>query len=163
VGIAATARPCSRNLPRQSARRPPLDGADRPPLDTYTIDTTVCEAEISGSYTINADGTGTDAVTFTSSSDGCTSGSYTQSLAIAKHGALVLLSNTNGNQINEEWYLQNSQIRGAELFPPHSATHPGALTMKAVLVLMLMSETRGVSAYHRIGGNFDNSSNLSSP
>ncbi len=75
--------------------------------ETYTIDTTVCEAEISGSYTISADGTGTGTVAFISSSDGCTSGSYTQSLAIAKHGALVLLSNTNGDQINEEWYLQN--------------------------------------------------------
>ncbi len=74
--------------------------------ETYTVDTTPCEASISGTYTINADGSGTNAVTFTTSSPGCTSGSYTQGLAIAQRGKEILLSNTNGDQVSEEWHLQ---------------------------------------------------------
>jgi hypothetical protein len=74
--------------------------------ETYTFDTTPCEAEISGTYTINPDGSGTDSITFAPTTSGCTGGSYTQSLAIAEGGKLVLLSNTNGDQINEEWRLQ---------------------------------------------------------
>jgi hypothetical protein len=74
--------------------------------EAYTVDTTPCEATISGTYTINPDGSGTDTATFTSSSAGCTSGAYTQGLAIAQRRELVLLSNTNGDQINEEWHLQ---------------------------------------------------------
>ncbi len=74
--------------------------------ETYTVDTTPCEASISGTYTINADGSGTSAVTFTTSSPGCTSGSYTQGLAIAQRGKEIFLSNTNGDQISEEWHLQ---------------------------------------------------------
>jgi hypothetical protein len=74
--------------------------------ETYTVDTTPCDAEIVGTYTINPDGSGTDSITFSTSSTGCTGGSYTQALAIAQHGELALLSNTNGDQINEEWHLQ---------------------------------------------------------
>jgi hypothetical protein len=48
------------------------------------------------------------------------------------------------------------------LLPPHSATQTVALAMKAVLVLTLMGATRGVFAYLQIGGNVDNSPNLSS-
>jgi hypothetical protein len=74
--------------------------------ETYTVDTTPCEAKISGTYAINPDGSGTDSITFTTSTPGCSSGAYTQGLAIAQRGKLVLLSNTNGDQINEEWHLQ---------------------------------------------------------
>jgi hypothetical protein len=74
--------------------------------ETYTVDTTPCEATIAGTYTVDSDGSGTDAVTFTTSSPGCTSGSYTQSFAIGERGEVVLLSNTNGDQINEEFHLQ---------------------------------------------------------
>lgn len=74
--------------------------------ESYTVVTTPCEASISGTYMINSDGSGTDSVTFTTSTPGCTGGSYTQALAIAGRGELVLLSNTNGDQINEEWHLQ---------------------------------------------------------
>jgi hypothetical protein len=55
-----------------------------------------------GSYA----GTGTNSIDFTATTPGCTSGSYTQSLVIGGFGDLVLLSNTNGDQINEQWHLQ---------------------------------------------------------
>jgi hypothetical protein len=67
---------------------------------------TPCEAKLSGTYTINPDGSGANSIAFTTSTPGCTSGTYTQSMAIAQRGELVLLSNTNGDQINEEWHLQ---------------------------------------------------------
>jgi len=75
-------------------------------IDFLVFVTTPCEATISGTYTINPDGSGTDSIAFTTSSPGCASGTYTQALAIAQRGELVLLSNTNGDQINEEWHLQ---------------------------------------------------------
>jgi hypothetical protein len=74
--------------------------------ETYTVGTTVCEATLSGTYTVGRDGRGTDAVTFTALTPGCTGGTYTQSLAIAGGGSQVLLANTNGQQIEERWYLQ---------------------------------------------------------
>jgi hypothetical protein len=74
--------------------------------ETYTFDPTACDATIKGTYTVNPDGTGADSITFTPTTPGCTGGSYTQSLAIGSKGDLVLLSNTNGDQINEEWHLQ---------------------------------------------------------
>lgn len=74
--------------------------------ETYTVDTQACDADISGTYKVNPDGSGTNSVTFIPTTAGCTGGSYTQSFAIAEHGKLILLSNTNGDQITEEWYLQ---------------------------------------------------------
>ena len=74
--------------------------------ETYTVVTTPCQATVSGTYTVNPDGSGTNSATFTTTSPGCSSGTYTQSLAIGQSGRLVLLSNTNGDQINEEWHLQ---------------------------------------------------------
>jgi hypothetical protein len=74
--------------------------------ETYTVVSTPCEATIEGTYTVGPDGTGADSVKFMTSTPGCTGGSYTQSLAIAQSGKLVLLSNTNVDQINEEWQLQ---------------------------------------------------------
>jgi hypothetical protein len=75
--------------------------------ETYTVVTTPCEATIAGTYTVAADGSGTDSVKFTTSTPGCTSGTYTQGFVIAQSGQLVYLSNTNGDQINEQWHLQN--------------------------------------------------------
>ena len=74
--------------------------------ETFSVDSTVCEATINGTYTVNPDGTGTDAIDFTTTTPGCDSGSYTQSLAIGGSGELILLSNTNGDLINEQWHLQ---------------------------------------------------------
>lgn len=74
--------------------------------ETFTIGTKVCEATIKGTYTVNPDGRGTDSADFTTTTPGCKGGHYTQSLVIAGSGKLVLLSNTNGDHLNEEWHLQ---------------------------------------------------------
>ena len=73
--------------------------------ETYKVGTQVCTATISGTYTVESDGAGSDAVTFTAE-PGCQGGKYTQSLAIADHGELVLLVNTNADRIEEEWHSQ---------------------------------------------------------
>lgn len=75
--------------------------------ETYTANGTPCSATVQGTYQVNADGSGSDAVKFTATGTGCTSGSYTQTLAIGQGGSLVLLVNTNADQISEEWHLQN--------------------------------------------------------
>ncbi len=74
--------------------------------ETYTVGDHVCEAMIDGTYTVNGDGTGTDAIHFTATKPGCTDGSYTQSLVVADSGNLILLSNTNGDHVSEQWHLQ---------------------------------------------------------
>ncbi len=74
--------------------------------ETYLVGTQVCTAAITGTYMVESDGTGSDAITYKAES-GCEGGSYTQSLAISRHGDLVLLVNTNaGNRIEEEWHSQ---------------------------------------------------------
>ncbi|HEV2302290.1 MAG TPA: hypothetical protein VGR91_12040 [Stellaceae bacterium] len=74
--------------------------------ETYTLGTAVCEAKVSGTYRVEPDGRGTAALDFTALTKGCASGSYTQSLVIARRGSLVLLANTNGQRIEEEWHRQ---------------------------------------------------------
>jgi hypothetical protein len=74
--------------------------------ETYTVGKTTCQATLSGTYTVKRDGQGTDSITFTPTTAGCTGGSYTQSLVIGGGGSLVLLANTNGQLIQEQWYLQ---------------------------------------------------------
>lgn len=74
--------------------------------ETYTLGTAVCEATLRGTYRVEPDGRGSAAITFTALSKGCAGGSYTQSLVIAKGGALVLLANTDGQRIEERWYRQ---------------------------------------------------------
>ncbi|HUC18370.1 MAG TPA: hypothetical protein VMA37_11885 [Acetobacteraceae bacterium] len=74
--------------------------------ETYMVGTQVCTATIAGTYAVASDGTGSDAITY-KAEPGCEGGSYTQSLAIGRHGELVLLVNTNaGNRIEEEWHSQ---------------------------------------------------------
>jgi len=74
--------------------------------ETFMVGTQVCTATITGTYAVEADGTGSNAIAY-KAEPGCESGSYTQSLAIARHGELVLLVNTNaGNRIEEEWHSQ---------------------------------------------------------
>lgn len=74
--------------------------------ESYTVDGKACTATVSGTYTVNPDGTGTSQTSFTTSTPGCVSGTYTQSLVIAQKGRLVLLSNSNADRITEEWHLQ---------------------------------------------------------
>jgi hypothetical protein len=74
--------------------------------ETYMVGTQVCTATTTGTYTVESDGTGSDAITY-KAEPGCQGGSYTQSLAIGDHGELVLLINTNaGDRIEEEWHSQ---------------------------------------------------------
>ncbi|HLH77359.1 MAG TPA: hypothetical protein VKV28_11185 [Candidatus Binataceae bacterium] len=75
--------------------------------ESYTVNGVPCSATIQGTYQVNADGSGSDSVKFTASGSGCTSGTYTQSLAIGQAGSLILLVNTNADEISEEWYSQN--------------------------------------------------------
>lgn len=76
--------------------------------ESFVFDGTICTATSKGTYTVNPDGSGTTSFTFTSSTPDC-SGTYTQSLAIAESGKIVVLNNTNANnQISETWRQQNS-------------------------------------------------------
>ncbi|HEX5455716.1 MAG TPA: hypothetical protein VFX06_18145 [Stellaceae bacterium] len=75
--------------------------------ETYSTETKTCDATLTGTYTVEPDGSGTVSLTFSGTTPGCAGGSFTQSLAIAGDGELVLLSNTNpGDLIKEKWYLQ---------------------------------------------------------
>lgn len=76
--------------------------------ESFVFNGTICtDVSSTGTYTVNPDGSGTTSFTFTSSTPDC-SGTYTQSLAIAKSGTIVVLNNTNAeNQISEIWRKQN--------------------------------------------------------
>jgi|GEM_PF-3479884 hypothetical protein len=75
--------------------------------ETYTVNGAPCSATVQGTYQVNADGSGSDAVKYTDSGTGCTSGSYTQTFAIGQAGSLIVMVNTNGDQVSEEWHLQS--------------------------------------------------------
>jgi hypothetical protein len=65
----------------------------------------VCtNVELSGTYTVNANCTGTTSVTFTGQTEGC-SGSFTQSMVILGKGSLIKLSSTDPGSVTltEEW------------------------------------------------------------
>jgi len=69
---------------------------------------TVCSGlTLSGTYTVNPDGTGVANISYTSSNPKCT-GSLTQNLAIAQGGQLVKTANVNTNvaQISGDWVRQ---------------------------------------------------------
>ncbi len=76
--------------------------------ESFVFNGTICtDVASTGTYTVNPDGSGTTSFNFTSTPE-C-SGTYTQSLAIAESGSIVVLNNTNaGNQISEIWRQQNS-------------------------------------------------------
>ncbi len=62
---------------------------------------------LSGTYTVNPDGTGVASINYSSSDPQC-SGSFTQTLAIAKGGALVKTTNISSNvaQLSGDWTRQ---------------------------------------------------------
>ena len=76
--------------------------------ESFVFNGTICaDVASTGTYTVNPDGSGTTSFKFTSTPE-C-SGTYTQSLALAESGSIVVLNNTNaGNQISEIWRQQNS-------------------------------------------------------
>jgi hypothetical protein len=73
--------------------------------ETVNFSGNACDYQISGTYTVNSDGTRTDEISFINGSPGCASGSFTQSLVVADGGNLILLSNTNSPDVaTEHWY-----------------------------------------------------------
>jgi hypothetical protein len=79
--------------------------------ETVNFNGNACEYQISGTYTVAADGTGTDAIDFTNGGTGCASGSYTQSLTVIDGGNMVLLSNTNSPDVaTEHWYRAGGKL-----------------------------------------------------
>jgi hypothetical protein len=73
--------------------------------ETFNLNGTTCGYQINGTYTVAADGTGSDAIDYINGATGCPSGNYTQSLAVVDGGASILLSNTNSSDVaTEHWY-----------------------------------------------------------
>ena len=73
--------------------------------ETFNTGSQVCtNVELSGTYTVNANCTGTTSITFTGQTEGC-SGSFTQSMVIFQKGSLIKLSNTDPDfvTLTEEW------------------------------------------------------------
>lgn len=77
--------------------------------ETFNTGSQVCtNVELSGTYTVNANCTGTTSVTFTGQTEGC-SGSFTQSMVIFPgvpgKGSLIKLSSTDPGSVTltEEW------------------------------------------------------------
>ena len=77
--------------------------------ESFVFNGTICtDVASTGTYTVNKDGSGTTSFTFTGSTSAC-SGTYTQNLAIAESGRIIVLNNTNtANQISETWRQQGS-------------------------------------------------------
>jgi hypothetical protein len=64
-----------------------------------------CDYQIKGTYTIAADGSGSNAIKYMKGGTGCQNGSYTQKLTVAARGDMILLSNTNFPDVaTEHWY-----------------------------------------------------------
>jgi len=73
--------------------------------ETFNSGNQVCtDVELSGTYTVNANCTGTTSVTFTAQTEGC-SGSFTQSMVIFEKGSLIKLISTAPGVVTqtEEW------------------------------------------------------------
>jgi hypothetical protein len=64
-----------------------------------------CDYTIKGTYTVSADGTGTDAIKYFNGGPTCTNGSYTQTLSVVAGGDSVVLSNSDFPDVaTEHWY-----------------------------------------------------------
>jgi hypothetical protein len=62
--------------------------------ETFNENGVTCSGSLSGTYTVNPDGTGTTSVTFTPTTQGCTAINFTQSLVIVDSGKIVKVSDT---------------------------------------------------------------------
>jgi hypothetical protein len=73
--------------------------------ETFNLNGHACQYQIKGTYSVSADGTGSNAIAYTNGGSGCPDGSYTQSLAVVGDGDLILLSNTNSPDVaTEHWH-----------------------------------------------------------
>jgi hypothetical protein len=72
--------------------------------ETFNTGTTVCNVSVTGTYTVNQNGTGTLNATFTSPAAGC-SGTFNSSLLLYDGGDLVRTVSTDSGfvTISEEW------------------------------------------------------------
>jgi hypothetical protein len=77
--------------------------------ETINLNGVVCSFKLGGTYTLAADGCGSNAINFFDGGTGCAAGSYTQRLAVADGGNLIVLSNTNpGDVASEQWHRTGS-------------------------------------------------------
>ncbi len=76
--------------------------------ETTNTNGQVCSGTMTGTYTVNPDGTGTLSVTFTATTPGCPDVSFQQSLVILDSGRIVRVADMMPTEITifEEWQKQ---------------------------------------------------------
>jgi hypothetical protein len=76
--------------------------------ESYVFNGIPCTATISGTCSVNSDGSGTDSIRLNSGTAGCGDG-FTQALAIADGGHTIVFNNNGpGQEVTETWRLQGS-------------------------------------------------------
>ena len=86
-----------------------LDGAGHlTGEETTNTNGEVCSGTLSGTYSVNANGTGTASVTFSPTTTGCSVISFQQSLIIIDSGRIVRVADTIPTEVTifEEWQKQ---------------------------------------------------------
>lgn len=78
-------------------------------VETVNVDGSVCSATLTGTYTINSDGTGTDTLEFTPTTEGCAAATFQQSLVLVDSGNVVKVSTDSSTEVTifEEWRKQD--------------------------------------------------------
>ncbi len=76
--------------------------------ETTNTNGQVCSGTLTGTYTVNPNGTGTASVTFTATTPGCSDVSFEQSLVILDSGRIVRVADTMPTEVTifEEWQKQ---------------------------------------------------------
>lgn len=76
--------------------------------ETTNTNGQVCSGTMTGTYTVNANGTGAVAVIFTATTPGCTDVSFQQSLVVLESGRIVRVADTMPTEVTifEEWRKQ---------------------------------------------------------
>ncbi len=73
--------------------------------ETTNTNGQACSGTMTGTYTVNPEGTGTVSVTFTATTPGCTDVGFQQSLVILDSGRIVRVADTMPTEVTifEEW------------------------------------------------------------
>lgn len=76
--------------------------------ETTNANGEVCSGTLTGTYSVNPNGTGTVSVTFTPTTVGCSAVSFQQSLVIMESGRIVRVADTIPTEVTilEEWRKQ---------------------------------------------------------
>jgi hypothetical protein len=76
--------------------------------ETFSSNGQICAASLSGTYTVNPDGTGTTTVEFSPITEDCSGGTFHQSLVITDSGNTVRVASTDPGVVTvlEEWKKQ---------------------------------------------------------